>query len=332
MQARQIFFPRKGEVEFEVVELPEVGDDQVLVEALCSVISPGTELAWLHALPNTPGEFPIRIAYCSCGRVVQKGKEVRQFTVGQMVVYQALHATAQVMDRDKVIAVPEGVLPEEAAALPLVGIALQGIRKSQVTIGESVAVLGLGLIGNLAGQLAHICGAIYLVGIDPDPWRRELALSCGFDAAVASVEEAQRGGDPQLEEAGLFEVVIEAAGVPEAVVQAFELASPFGRVILLGSIRGRTEQVDFYTTVHRKGLTVIGAHNARRPQQDEMFGVKTMRTDMRLAMSLLAGGRIKVGPMISDRVSAEEASKAYQRLWSRREKLVTIALDWSRIS
>ena len=329
MEARQIFFPWQGEVDFETVDLPEVGAGQVLVETITSVISPGTELAWLHALPDTPGKFPMRIAYCACGRIVARGPEVDDLSEGQLVVHQSLHCSARVLDADKCIPVPEGLAPEEAATSPLVAIALQGIRKSQVTVGESAAVLGLGLIGNLAGQLAGICGALLVVGIDPDPRRCELALKCGFDAAVESGEQALKLGNPYLSTAEGYEVVIEASGAPEAVPQAFKVAAEFGRVILLGSTRGTTEAVDFYRPVHRKGITIIGAHNACRPKVDEMFPVKTMRTDLRLALALLAKDRIRIQPLISEKVPAEAAPQAYQRLWSRQEALVTIALDWT---
>lgn len=325
MQAQQIFFPKAGEVAFETIDLPELGAHQVLVEMISSVISPGTELAWLHAQPNTPKKFPMRIAYCSCSRVIRVGDDVTALKEGQIVAHQSLHASALVLEADRCLPVPEGVRPEEAAASPLIAIALQGIRKSQVTIGESVAVFGLGPIGNLAGQLARICGAIRVVGIDPDPWRCDLALECGFDEARTELLPA---GQPNRDEEG-YEVVIEASGIPAAVKNAVQAASQFGRVVLLGSTRGSVEEIDVYTLIHKKGLTIIGAHNARRPAVDNMFTVKTMQTDRSISLSLLVQGRIKVLPLISDQVPATEAPEAYQRLWARRENLATIALDWT---
>ena len=325
MQARQIFFPEKGKVDFETVELPEVGAKQVMVETICSVISPGTELAFLHGLPNTPREYPMRIAYCSCGTVLKMGKKVKDLQQGQRVAYEGLHATSLVLDAEDCVPVPEGVATEDAACFSPIAIAIQGVRKAQPNLGDSVAVLGLGLIGNIAGQLARLCGALYLTGIDPVEWKQKLAIDCGYDFATGSVEEAMKksGTDDG------FDVVIEAAGVPVAVTDAFEAAKLFGKVVLLGSTRGITENVDFYTLVHKKGLNVIGAHNFRRPKVDNMFTVKTLKTDHRLALKLLARERIKVAPMISDKIPAKDAPSAYQRLWQRKEKLVTIALDWT---
>ncbi|UCH62081.1 MAG: hypothetical protein JSU77_09760 [Fidelibacterota bacterium] len=85
----------------------------------------------------------------------------------------------------------------------------------------------------------------------------------------------------------------------------------------------------FYRSVHRKGITIIGAHNACRPKVDEMFPVKTIQADLRVALALLAKNRIRIQSLISDKVPAEAAPQAYQRLWSRKEALVTIALDWT---
>ena len=325
MQARQIFFPGQGRVAFETIELPEVGDNQVMVETISSVISPGTELAFLHGLPNTPGQFPMRIAYCSCGRVTKKGSAVEGLKKGQCVANEGLHATVLVLDAEKCTAVPDGVSPEQAACFSLVSIAMQGVRKARINLGDSVAVLGLGLVGNISGQLAKICGALNVTGIDPLEWRQKIAIDCGFDFAAGSVKEALKKTDADEG----FDVVIEASGAPIAITQAFEAAKVSGRVILAGSTRGTTEQVDFYNLVHKKGLAVIGAHNFRRPKVDDMFPVKTLKTDHRTALELLARGRIKVLPMISDRIPAEQAPSAYERLWARKEKMVTIALDWT---
>ncbi len=326
MQAKQIFFPAQGRVAFETVELPKVGDNQVMVETISSVISPGTELAWLYNLPNTPGQYPMRIAYCSCGRVVKTGSAVKNFSKGQRVAYEGLHATALVLDAGQCVPVPDGVACEDAACFSPIAIALQAVRKAQVSLGDSAAVLGLGLIGNVCGQLARLCGALNVVGIDPVEWKQELAMTCGYSCAAGSVKEAL---EKSCIEEG-FEVVIEASGAPIAVPQAFEAAKLFGTVVLAGSTRGVTEKVDFYTLLHKKGLTVIGAHNFRRPSVDDMFVVKTLRTDHRLALTLLGRGMIKVLPLISDTIPAKQASSAYERLWARKEKLVTVALDWTK--
>lgn len=213
MRAKQIFFPEQGRVAFETVELPGVGDNQVMVETIASVISPGTELAWLHNLPNTPGQYPMRIAYCSCGRVVKKGSAVENLSEGQRVAYEGLHATALVLDAEQCVPVPERVTSEEAACFSPIAIALQAVRKIQVNLGDSAAVLGLGLIGNICGQLARLCGALNVVGIDPVEWKQELAVACGYDCAAGSVKEAL---EKSCVDEG-FEVVIEASGAPIAV-------------------------------------------------------------------------------------------------------------------
>ena len=325
MQARQVFFPKKGEAAFETVDLPAVGENQVMVEMIASVISPGTELAWLHGLPNTPAQYPMRIAYCSCGKVVKKGQAVKDLNIGDRVAHEGLHATAAVLDAVQCTKVPDGVKAEEAACFSLIAIALQGVRKAQICLGDSAAVLGLGIIGNISGQLAKLCGALNVVGIDPVDWRQEIAIKCGYDSTAGNVKEAIKKTEGQEG----FEAVIEASGVPEAVPQSFEAAKLFGKVILSGSTRGITEQVDFYTLVHRKGLTIIGAHNFRRPKTDDMFVVKTSKTDHRVALQLLSLGRVKISPLISDKIPSAEAPSAYKRLSARKEKLITIALDWT---
>src|SRR5690349_146213 len=66
MQTRRVVFPAKGKVELETVDLPASGPGQVALETIVSIISPGTELAWLNAAPGTPGTFPQQTGYSSC--------------------------------------------------------------------------------------------------------------------------------------------------------------------------------------------------------------------------------------------------------------------------
>jgi threonine dehydrogenase-like Zn-dependent dehydrogenase len=202
---------------------------------------------------------------------------------------------------------------------------MQGVRKAQICLGDSAVVMGLGIIGNISGQLARLCGATEVVGIDPIEFKRDLAKECGYDWTAASVSDILKGTYKD----GRFEVVLDVTGAPEAVPEALEAAQLFGRVVLSGSTRGITKEVNFYKHVHCKGLTIIGAHNFRRPAIDDMFVVKPSKTDQRVTMQLLANKRLMLKPLLSDKVPAKEAPKAYERLAAKREKLITIALDWT---
>ena len=325
MQANRIMLQSPGRIGIEPVTLGKPGAGEVLIEMRYSTISPGTELAWLHGLPNTPGEWPTPAGYCSCGHVREVGEGVEHVRVGDAVVTGASHASAAIAVAAQVAPLPAGLDLADARPYRLASIALQGVRKAQVQLGDAVAVLGLGVIGNLAGQIARAAGATRVVGIDPVDFRRHIATRCGYDAVVPSAVEALT----HVASSGGFDVVIEATGAPEVVNDALHVARTFGRVVLLGSSRGETTGVNFYRDVHRKGVTILGAHDMTLASPEDIPPRFTARTDTRVVLELLAAGRIDGRPLISDTISWRDAAQAYDRLHARRENLMTISLDWS---
>jgi threonine dehydrogenase-like Zn-dependent dehydrogenase len=223
--------------------------------------------------------------------------------------------------------VPGDLEPARAVFFSLGAIALQGVRKARVELGEPVLVLGLGLIGNLALQMARLNGAVPAIGLDPDAGRREIGRACGADACFDPT-----GADTGAELAAATAergpaVVIEATGSPEVVNEAFARAASQGRVVLLASTRGVTE-TNFYRDVHRKGLTVLGAHANTVPPHDSSPGFWTLRDDTALVLRLLAAGRLRVEPLISEIAPAEEAPRLYEQLGSWRKDALGMLLRW----
>ncbi len=320
MKTPLVFAPEKGKISIETIDLPPLNSNQILFQNQLSAISPGTELAWLHHKPNTPGHYPFYPGYSACGVVSEIGEAVEGLQIGQRVVTNVRHTAYAVVEADRCIPIPDSLPDADAAVFRLGAIALQGIHKAQIQLGWEVAVIGLGPIGNLAGQIARAAGATHVEGVDPVAWRRDLALQCGFDAVTDSTENISRTAG--------FDAVIEAAGVPQTVPFAFHIAKRFGHVVLLASTRGETNQVNFYRDVHKKGLTIFGAHESVRPSVDDHLSFITRQRDENTVIKLLASGRLKTGPLVSDVVSFEDADQAYERLNKRDEELMLIAFRW----
>jgi 2-desacetyl-2-hydroxyethyl bacteriochlorophyllide A dehydrogenase len=320
MQTHRVVFVARGRVELQPYDVPDApAAGELLIETHFSTISPGTELAFLHAAPNTPGEYPFYAGYSASGRVLAVGAGVSGFAAGDLVAAWLHHAGAQCCEASRCVKIPSNLELLDASAYRIASISLQGVRKAQVQLGETVAVFGLGIIGNLAGQIARCAGATRVIGVDPVAWRRELAIRCGFDDVVASIEELRGQTAP---------VVIESTGIPAPVNDALAVAARLGRVILLGSTRGCTEQVNFYRDVHKKGLSIIGAHEMIRAEMEDVRSFCTPATDARTVIDLLAAKRIQTRALITDVMPARDAVRAYERLTSRAEQLMTIAFDW----
>ena len=328
MRARQIIFADREKIRVDDVDVPPPGEGEVTVEAAWSMISPGTELAFLRAMPGTSGVFPQFTGYSSAGRVVEVGKGVDALKPGDRVVAQMLHQSCATVPAKLCTPAPEGVDLRTAAIFRIGTISLGGVRKGQVQLGHSVLVVGLGLVGNLACQFAQAAGATCVVGVDPVSWRRVLANDCGIAHTAEACDKLDHLPLPQHVRERGFDTVIEATGVPAVFNDAVRPVKRRGLMVLLGSSRGITEQVNFYKDVHQKGVTLIGAHDSVRPAEEDMAFWFTLKSDTRTVLELMQAGRLHAAPLISDEVAADDAPSAYARLLDRDEQLMTIAIRW----
>lgn len=325
MKSLRVVWTEPGVVKVEEWEVPPVGEREVLLKTHLTLISPGTERAWLLHLPNTPSVFPQYPGYSAIGEVIAVGEKVERFKVGDRVVWAGRHAAHAVVTEDALLHVLPELTDEEAVFFRLISIAIQGIRKARIELGESVVVLGMGLIGLLTLQLAKISGGFPVIGVDLSEIRLDFARKVGADITLLS-DDALIGKVLDLTDGGAH-VVIEATGNPEAVNLAFKLARRIGRVVLLGSARGETKSVNFYE-VHRKGLIIVGAHDSVRPKIDSSHGFWTAHDDNILSLKLLSAHRIQVSPLLTHRFPAQHAPKAYELLRRNDMSALGIVLDW----
>ncbi|MBV7327642.1 zinc-binding alcohol dehydrogenase [Chloroflexi bacterium TSY] len=324
----EISFTKPGVTDIVSCSMPTLGPGQLLVRTRTSLISPGTERAILLGLSNTSGIYPRTPGYSNIGEVVEVAPDLAGWKVGDIVATRTRHRLYQASNARSAHHLPAGLAEEEAAFYELSAIALQGVRKARVELGESVAVIGSGLVGLLAMQLAQLSGALPAIMVDRDARRLEFARHVGADHLVLADEQVKK----KLEELGngvLPDVVIEATGHPDAVLSAFDLARPHGRVVLLGSTRGETELVNFYRGVHKKGLTVLGAHVTTRPIQDSFPGWWSIYDDQQVTLRLLAQGRLLVRSLITHRFTWTEAADAYAQLARWDSDTLGMVLDWT---
>ncbi len=324
----QIIFTGPGVATLEARAMPVPGPTQLLVRTRTSLISPGTERAFFLGLPNTPNTYPQAAGYCNVGEVIGMGEQVSGWQIGDRVASGAHHAAYVVVDADAAHHVPAGLADSDAPFFNLAAIAMQGVRKARVELGEPVAVIGAGLIGLMALQLARLQGALPAISIDQDEGRLDFASQSGADALLVANESLPQELARATGSEGAA-VVIEATGHPDAIQTALACARPFGRVVLLGSTRGETDHVNFYRDVHRKGLTLIGAHNSVRPQHESTAAFWTQAADQRVALELIARGRLNVKPYITHRFTWQNALQAYDILRGWDKSALGILLDWT---
>ncbi len=335
MRGKRVIWPEQAKVDIEEFEIPAIGDDEVLVETECTLISPGTERAFLLGLPNTRGGFPSRPGYSNIGKVIAVGKAVTACEVGERVASTGGHTSHFVTTPARLLRLASSdsktpdVPGDEAVFFNLGAIALQGVRKARIELGEPTLVLGQGLVGLLALQLAKLSGAVPAIAADLTDSRlgtsKRIGADCTLNPEDADFTEqlaaVTNGAGPA--------VVIEATGHPDAISTALDVAGWGARVVILASTRGETPNVNFYRDVHKKGLILYGAHNSIRPRHETSPHFWTLEDDSRLMLSLIAQKRFTVAPLITHRVRGEEAPKAYQLLMAWNPGLLGVVLQWS---
>jgi len=324
---KRIVFKEAGLVAIEEFSLRKPKESEVMIETVSSLISPGTETAYLMALPNTPRKFPLYPGYSNAGIVAFTGSKSSKLTIGDRVVSRKSHASYVIADEREVMKIPDDLSFEEASFFALGSISLQGVRKARIEIGESVVVFGQGLVGNLALQLARLSGGMPLIAVDMFDYRLKVSKSCGADYAFNPSRDDLIEEVMDVTDGKGADVVIEVTGNPKAIQTALKLAGRFGRVILLGSPRGVSE-VNFYSEVHKKGAIIIGAHESVRPHYESTHGLWTQKDDSLLVLKLLSKGLLKVKDLITAKMSYKEAANAYDRLINSKRDTLGIILQW----
>ncbi len=330
LYGRRVIFKGRGLVDVEDFVLREPSEGEVLIRTVSTLISPGTETAFLMALPNTSQIFPQYPGYSNAGIVESVGDGVKTIKVGDRVASPKPHASHVMAKEDESFIIPNGISYDEASFFMLGAIALQGVRKAMIELGESVVVVGQGLVGILALQLARLSGGIPVIGIDLYDYRLNIASKLGADYTVNPLRENPEERVKELTDGKGANVVIEATGSPKAIPTALKLACTRGRVILLGSTRGENT-VNFYRDVHKRGLHIIGAHNSIRPRYESSYGFWTARDDSKLVLRLIEKGLLRVKELITTKVSYKEAGEAYRKLMESKGEIIGVILDWREL-
>ncbi len=334
MRARRLLFPAVNRTTWEEFEIPEPPEaHSVVARAICSLVSPGTELAIYtgthigYSLPQPP--FPLmphRPGYALVGEVTALGSAVQGLAVGQRVLMEAGHGTFALVDTrtHAVVPVPDAVPSTHASLARMAGIAFTALRLAPPQLGDRVVVLGLGLVGLLASQLFRLGGARPVVGMDRLLPRLKLAEACGIVPADASHEEPGAAVQRALGASGA-DIVVEATGSPALFPIALELARHGGAVVLLGSTRG-VVTVDAYSLLHRKAARLIGGHETALPFQTDHPWPRLR--NLALALDLMAAGDLKTDGMITDELSTAQALIAHDLLRDSPETHLGVVIHW----
>jgi predicted dehydrogenase len=362
---------RNGKSTVEDVPVPTPREGQALVKTEASVVSAGTERmvvefaerslvgkarsrpdlvkqvidkgkreGWVNTAQAAFNRLdqPMALGYSSAGTIVALGKNMQGFKIGQPVACAgggyAVHAEYNVVPRNLLTPLPKNVDFESAAFTTLGAIALHGFRLAEPQIGENVAIIGMGLMGFLAAQIATAAGCNVL-GIDVDPERIKLASSLGLravsraDAVDSSAAfTTNRGCDVILICADTkSNDPVELAGV---------IARDRARVVATGAVGLNFPRKVYY----EKEISFInsrsygpGRYDLNYEEQGKDYPLGYVRwtegRNFEAVLDLMAKGQLQVKPLITHRLDISEATKAYDVITGKtKEKFLGVLLTY----
>jgi polar amino acid transport system substrate-binding protein len=351
LQNRKTGRPFVGEV-----PVPALQRGRVLVRAVASLISAGTERAAVElvskglvqearerpdlvkavvakvkseGLLNTFTAVRDKMAasqalgYSAAGIVTAVAEDVTEFQIGDRVacagVGFASHAEVLSVPKNLCVHMPEPVTFEEGAYGTLGAIALQGVRLAEPTLGESVVVIGLGLVGQLTVQLLKANGC-RVFGLDLDPGRVALALELGADSAVVSGDGVETEIQTWTKGRGADAVLITAATDSNQPVElAAKISRLKGRVIVVGMTGLDIPRAPFFSRELKLIISMSYGPGRYDPEYEEKghdypvgYVRWTEKRNIESFLELVGYKRINVDRLTTHRFSIEEAERAYQ--------------------
>lgn len=348
---------KSGETVLETVPAPQVRAGQVLIRTRRTLVSLGTERMLVDfgkanllskarqqpdkvkqviekiqsdgLLPTLEAVFrkldqPLPLGYCNVGEVVAVGAGITDMAIGDRVASNGHHAEMVCVPRNLVASIPDSVSDEQAAFTVIGAIGLQGIRLINPTLGETVVVVGLGLIGLLTAQLLRLNGC-RVIGLDPDERKLTVARLFGVDTLNPAQTDVVKAVLDLTGGVGTDGVLITAStkpnGLDEVMMQAARMSRKRGRIVLVGVVGLNLSRADFF----EKELTLQvscsygpGRYDADYEQAGHDYPLPFVRwtenRNFQTILHLLSTGQLQVDPLITEVVPLANYQQIYGRL------------------
>tara|TARA_B100000949_G_scaffold88059_1_gene78484 strand:+ start:313 stop:2412 length:2100 start_codon:yes stop_codon:yes gene_type:complete len=319
--------------------IPQPGPGEVLIKNHFSVVSSGTELATIDSANRSVGDklqdssnitkglellekegasavwnavfpkniLPIQLGYSSSGEVVQVGKGVKDFHVGDKVVSNGNHAEYVIVNQNLCTRIPDDTSMKEAAFTVLGSIALHGLRLSETSLGSKVVVIGLGIVGQLVCRLAEAQGSD-VIGIDPDPTRH--LENKNFYETVEGLN---------LENVDSV-IITAASSTNEPIEVATKIARNKAKIVVVGDIPLNISRNEFYY----KELELVVSKSygpGRYDKQYEVLGKDypieyvrwTENRNFEAFIKLLSQNQIELSDLVSEEIDFTDSPSVYKK-------------------
>jgi 2-desacetyl-2-hydroxyethyl bacteriochlorophyllide A dehydrogenase len=307
----------------------------VLVKTSVTGISAGTEMG-LYKGTNEAlvkrrwGEiwvYPMYPGYESVGRVVECGPGADRLKPGDRIISYGGHAEYNVVDEAGAVKLPDNISDRQATLSILGTTSLHGLRRGRVEYGDTVAVVGMGQMGQMGIQHARLAGAARTIAVDKDPWRLDMARRLGTEYCINPDD-----GDPveaiaRISDGGAH-VVLETAGVAPAIPLAMALARDEGRVVIVG---WHLESIDFEPGEDflYKELELLASRGSGYADVSETGPRRWTNPKNRvLVIDMISRGLLRTEGLVTHVLPYTEISRAYEIIRTKSEPSLQVVLTW----
>jgi threonine dehydrogenase-like Zn-dependent dehydrogenase len=300
--------------------------DQIYVETEVTALSTGTDLGnYLGNSTEIPGapDYPRPVGYSNVGVVRAVGSEAGNFQIGQRVFSLKPHQSGYVARTSELlVAIPDGVTPEQASLAYLAQLGMAAMRHARYESGESVAVVGLGVIGLGTVAIARAMGATVTAVANSD-LRGEVARQVGAHHVHVTGGNGLPSG---------IDLVVLTANPWAAFRLSMDVVRTGGRISILG-FPGRGEPHPDFNPLdpkwfYGKQLTLIGAGFSPRSECQPSEIRFNLRRNLEYLFSLMATGAVCLEPLITHRIPADRMRDAYELAKQHSKSLIAAVFDW----
>lgn len=305
----------------------ELAPDEVYVETEVTALSTGTDLGnYLGRSTEVPGAppYPRGVGYSNVGTVRGVGSAVSNVCVGQRVFSLKPHQSAYIAtSAELLVPVPQSIAPEQAALAYLAQLGMAAMRQAAYQTGESVAVVGLGVIGLCTVALARSMGA-QVTAVGNSALRLDAARTLGAHRAVNALEAGH--------EAGGSDIVVLTANPWSAFRTATDLAQHGGRIAILG-FPGRAEGLPPFNPLdpawfYAKQLTLLGSGHSSRTECASHEIRFNLRRNLETIFAYMDSGDVSFESIITHRLPARQMRDAYELAREHSKELMAAVFDW----
>ena len=336
-----------GRVGIVEEEMPELKDNQVLVEVHASLISPGTEMSLARNLRkknSPPDSAPVKFGYSNAGIILETQGDVKGLKPGMRVACMgagaAQHTNYAAVPVNLVVPIPDEVTFEQASYLSLAATSLQAVRRTEVKLGEYGAVLGQGIVGNLAAQLYQLSGA-RILGWETLALRSEIAAECGIRTIDFvqndPVEPTKAFAAPYGLDFALFAFGGDAEKAFMNIKKCMKVSADghvMGNITLVGGCRVPVDggAASGNLNIRVSSRTGAGYHDSAWEYGKDYpaaFVQFTTQRNARELIRLMAEKRLKVDPVTTHRLPLEKIGEAGDLLIEHPDQALGVILTMS---